>query len=173
MPGWFWSRIAPGPSRIGLRLGELPGLLPPGKRCLWRTNWTLGAGVWMYTPDTRDDRSYMVHGGGTWDTTGEVAEKFGSGLQRPIGSLPRAAWSGIVAPRIPGGRRSRFVSSVPLLGRRELPQGARRSGRAQGWGGARSEAARPPNFQPEPRRPAQPERRWAASLSTIASPSAA
>lgn len=88
----------------------------------------------MYTPETRDGRSYLVHGGGTWGTTGEVAEKFGTVLRRPLGSLPRVAWSGTVAPQIPGVRGSRFVSCIPLLGWRELPQGARRSGRAQGVG---------------------------------------
>lgn len=78
-----------------------------------------------------------------------------------------------MAPRMPGLCGSRFVSDVPLPRRRELPQGVRRPSQAQGRGGARSEAARPPKFQPELRCPAQPERRWKASLSTIALPSAA
>lgn len=83
------------------------------------------------------------------------------------------AWSAIVASRISEGCVSRFVSNVPLPWRREFPQSARRPGLAQGWGGAQSEAARPPKFQPELRWPAQSERRWAVSLSTIALPSAA
>lgn len=49
-----------------------------------------------------------------------------------------------MARRMPGLCGSRFVSDVPLPRRRELPQGVRRPGQAQGRGGARSEAARPP-----------------------------
>lgn len=147
---------------------ELPGLLPPGRRCLWRANWTLG--VWMYTPRPE----VVVHIGCVSVAHGAQQVKLQRSSARDCGgSLPPAAWSGIVTRWIPGGRGSRFVSSVPLPRRRELPQGARRPGRAQGRGGARSKAARPPKFQPELRRPAEPERRWAASLSTIASPSAA
>lgn len=107
----------------------------------------LGAGgLEVYARETRDGRSYMVRVGDTWGTTGEVAEKFSSGQRRPLRSLPRVAWNGILALQIPGGRGSRFVSRVPLPRRRELPQGARRPDRAQGRGGARSESARPPKF---------------------------
>lgn len=77
------------------------------------------------------------------ETAGEVAEKFGSGLRRPLGPLPEVAWSVIVTPRISERCGSRFVSNVPLPWRREFPQGARRPGLAQGWGGARRKAKQP------------------------------
>lgn len=83
------------------------------------------------------------------------------------------AWSVIVTPQISEMCGSRFVSNVPLPWRREFPQGARRQGLAQGRGAVQSEAAGSPKFQPELRRPAPSERRWAVSLSTIALPSAA
>lgn len=77
-----------------------------------------------------------------WGTAGEVAEKFGSGLRRPLGPLPEVARSVIVTPRIFERCGSRFVSNVPLPWRREFPQGARRPGLAQGRGAARRGAKR-------------------------------
>lgn len=48
---------------------------------------------------TRGGRSYWVRVGGTWGTTGEVAEKFGSGLRRVFASSGLEWDRGPVDPR--------------------------------------------------------------------------
>lgn len=138
------SPIAPGPSRTGWRTPELPSLLPPRGR-LYCGRLTEQSGRRSEGARPRPEMVVRVwclsvaHGG----TAGEVAEKFGSGLRRPLGSLPGVAWSGIVARWICEGCGSRFVSNVPLPWQREFPQGARRPGLVQGRGGARRRVKQP------------------------------